>query len=100
MIRSAVFASAVAQHFTLQQNFEKSCEYAKVVFTCFVDLKNIRPGSLWKALWSVTWVRCWQPSSLCIPAQKSVSMSGVLNHDRSPLVLDSDKGVGCYCSYS
>ena len=46
MIRSAVFASAVAQHFTLQQNFEKSCEYAKVVFTCFVDLKNIRPGSL------------------------------------------------------
>ena len=30
-------------------------------------------------------------SSHCISAYKFVSMSGKLNHDRSPLVLDSDK---------
>jgi len=32
--------------------------------------------------------RCYWSSSHCIPAQKFVSMSGELNHDRSPLVLD------------
>jgi len=35
---------------------------------------------------------CW-PSSHCIPAQKLVSVLGELNHDRSPLVLNSDKDV-------
>jgi len=92
-------------HFTLQQNFEKPCEYAKNVFKCFVDLE-IQPGSLWKALRGVPWVRCWRPaitgrpSGHCIPAQKFVSVSGELNHDRSPLVLDFDKGVCCHCSFS
>jgi len=37
------------------------------------------------------------PSSHCIPAQKFVSASGKLNHDRSPLVLDSDKGACSHC---
>jgi len=27
-------------HFTFQQNFEKSWEYAKDAFTCFVDLEK------------------------------------------------------------
>jgi len=40
------------------------------------------------------------PSSHCIPAQKFVSASGELNHGRSPLVLDSDKGVCCHRSFS
>jgi len=47
MIRGAVFVPAVALQnaFTLQKNFEKSWEYAKHVFTCFVGLE-IRLGSL------------------------------------------------------
>jgi len=40
---------------------------------------------------------CYWPSSHCIPAQKFVSASGKLNHDRSPLVLDSDKDACCHC---
>ena len=36
---------------------------------------------------------CYWPSSYGIPAQKFVSVSGELNHDRSPLVLDSDTCV-------
>jgi len=39
-------------------------------------------------------------SSHCIPAQKFVSVSGELNHDRSSLILDSDKGVCCHHSFS
>jgi len=34
---------------------------------------------------------CYWQSSHCIPAQKFVSVSGKLNHDRLPFVLDSDK---------
>jgi len=50
--------------------------------------ESIQPGFLWKALASVGCVRCWWPpviawpSSHCIPAQKFVSVSGELNHDR------------------
>jgi len=40
---------------------------------------------------------CW-PSSHCIPAQTSVTVSGELNHDRSTLVSDSDNGVCCSLS--
>ena len=39
---------------------------------------------------------CYWSSSHCIPAQKFVPVSGELNHNRSPLVLDSDKGVFCH----
>ena len=42
---------------------------------------------------------CYWLSSHCSPAQKLVSASGKLNHECSPLVLDSDKDVCChYCS--
>jgi len=34
----------------------------------------------------------------CIPAQKIVSVSGELNHDRSALVSDSDNDVCCSLS--
>ena len=39
---------------------------------------------------------CYWLSSLCIPAQMFVSVSGELNHDHSPLVLESDKDVCCH----
>ena len=39
---------------------------------------------------------CYELSSHCIPDQKFGSVSGEFNHDRSPLVLDSDKGVCCH----
>jgi len=42
---------------------------------------------------------CYWPSSHCIPAQKFVSVSGELNHDRSPLLLDPNKGVRCHHSF-
>ena len=42
---------------------------------------------------------CW-PSGHCIPAQKFVFVSGELNHDHSPLGLDSDKGVCCQRPFS
>jgi len=51
----------------------------------------------------LTGASCWPPNN-CIPAQKIVSMSAELNHNRSALVLDSDNGVCChhsstYCLY-
>ena len=51
--------------------------------------------------WSkvLTGARYWPPSH-CVPAQTFVSVSGELNHDRSPLTLDSDKGVCCHRSFS
>jgi len=58
--------------------------------------ESIQPSSWWKALWSTAGVRdgdCYWTSSHCIPAEKIVS--GELNHNCLPLVLDSDKGV-CY----
>jgi len=39
---------------------------------------------------------CYWPSSHCIPAQKFVFVWGELTYDRSPLVLDSDKGACCH----
>jgi len=51
--------------------------------------ERIRPDSSCEGL-GVT------PSN-CIPTQKFVPMSGELNHNRSPLVLDS-KGVCCHHS--
>jgi len=38
---------------------------------------------------------CYRPTSHCIPVQKFVSVSAELNHNRSSLVLDSDKDVCC-----
>jgi len=43
---------------------------------------------------------CYWPSSHCIPAQTFASVSGELNHNRSLLVLESDKGVCCHRSFS
>jgi len=97
--------STTDQIFTLQQIFEKSREYAKEVYTCFVDFKKAYDLVPCEKLWGVLQVysvdgRCYWPSSHCIPDQKFFSVSGELNHDRSPLVLDSDKVVCCHNSFS
>ena len=42
---------------------------------------------------TVLTVACYWPSSNCIPTQKIVSVSAKLNHNRSPLVLDSENGA-------
>ena len=108
-IPSAVFVTAVA----LQTTFHSPETFWEILGVCRRHLymlcrprESIQPGSLWKAFGSGACVRCCQPpvmawpSSHCIPAQKFVSVSGELNHDSSPLVLDSDKGVCCHCSFS
>ena len=96
--------STTDQIFTLQQIFEKSWEYAKDVYICFVDLEKAYDGFLVKSFKEccgcmVLTAACFYPSSHCIPAQKFASVSGELNHDRSPLALDSDKGVCCHHSF-
>jgi len=64
------------------------------------SMESILPGSSWKALW-VLWYKvltdasCW-PSSNCILAQKIVSVSTEVNHNRS--ALDSGNGVCCHHS--
>ena len=45
----------------------------------------------------LTGASCW-PSSNCIPAQKIVSVSTEVNHNRSALVLDIGNGVCCHHS--
>ena len=70
-------------------------EHAKDVFTCFVDLEKaynrVPCEKLWGVLreYGVDGRLSLAVKSLYIPAQKFVSVSGELNHDRSPLVLDS-----------
>jgi len=67
--------------------------------------ESIRLGSSWKALWSVARIRCWR---LPVTGHQvtvhqvtvRVSVSGELNHDYSPLVLESEKGVCCHRSFS
>jgi len=43
---------------------------------------------------------CYEPPSHYISAQTFASVSGESNHDRSPLLLDSDKDVCCHHSFS
>ena len=41
------------QIFTLKQIFEKSCEYGKDLFACFVDLEKSYDRVSWDKLWKV-----------------------------------------------
>ena len=62
-------------------------------------MKILEGGQSWADTALLT-PACYWPSSHCIPNQKFVSVSGELNHDRSPLLLDSNKGVFCHRSFS
>jgi len=56
MIPSAVFVpshSTSDQILTLQKIFEKSWEYAKDVYTCFIELENTYDQVLREKLWGV-----------------------------------------------
>ena len=86
--------STIDQIFTLQQIFEKSWEYVKNVPTHVLSTsRKHKAGFLVKSFGkccrsAVLTAACYWPLSHCIPAQKFVSVSGELNRDRSPLVLD------------
>jgi len=106
MIRGAVFVPAVALQSTFHSPaiFEESWEYAKNVFTCFVDLEKAYSIVPCAKLWGVfrecgVASACYWRSIYCIPAQ-NLSVSGEFNHDRSPLFLNSDRGVCCHHSFS
>jgi len=107
MIPSAVFVPAVAIQTTFHSpaKFEKSWEHDKDVFTCFVDLEKVYDRVPCEKLWgglheySVDRRLLLALKSL-YSSQTFVSLSGELNHDRSPMVLESDKGVCCHRSFS
>ena len=63
MIPSALFVSAIAMQTTFHSP-AKFWETLGVFWRCFNMLcrsqESIRPGSLWKVMGSVAWVRCWR----------------------------------------
>ena len=103
LIPSADFVAVVA----LQNKFPLSRNFREILGACQRCIhmfcrprESVWPGSLWKALGCcgstvLMDASCW-PSNTCIPAQKIVSVSTELNHNRSALVLDSNNGVCCH----
>jgi len=82
MIPSAVFPGhSTTDQISLSSKFEKSWEYAKDVYTCFVNLEKAYDRVPRDRIMLLTPACCW-PSTHCIPDQKFVSMSGELNHDQ------------------
>jgi len=91
------------KHFTLQRFFQKSWDMPKMLTHVLSTSRKHTIGFLVKIFGECCGSRLYGVdgillllSSHCIPAPTFVSMSGVINHDRSPLVLDSDKGVCCH----
>jgi len=64
--------------FTLRQIFEKSWEYAKDIYPCFVDLKKAYDRVPREKLWGMLREYGVKPCH-CIPAQKFVFVSGGWN---------------------
>jgi len=102
MIPTVVFVAAVA----LQNKFPLSSKFSRNPgsmpkisstsgkYTAGFLVKSFG-GCCGRAV--LTGASCWRPNN-CIPAQKIVSTSAELNHNRSALVLDSDNGVCCHHS--
>ena len=83
MIPSAVFVPAVELQtniFTFQQIFEKSWEYAKYVYACFVDFEQadnrVPREKFWCRGRTVLTATGHQPSTYCLPSQIYVNVGG------------------------
>jgi len=108
MIRGAVFVPAVA----LQAIFYSPAKFLRNLGSMLKTSSHVLSTSrkhttefLVKSfeefsVRTVLTAACYWSSRHCIPDQKFMSVSGELNHDRSPLVLDSVKSVCCHHSFS
>jgi len=104
MIPIAVFVLAIALQtkISLSSKFLRNLGRMSKTFTHVLSTSREHTTELLvksfgkRCVSTVLTAACYWPSSHCIPAQKFVSVSGELNHDRSPFVLDSDKGVCCH----
>ena len=90
--------------FTLHQIFDKSWDYAKDVYACFVEGKKTYDWSLGKNIgkcWgsTVLTTTCYWASNHCILAQEFLPESAELNHNHTQRAVDSDKGACCHHSY-
>jgi len=104
IIRSAVFIPPIVLQtkISLSSKFSRNFGSMPKTFTHVLSTsRKHTTGFLMKSFGEccgpVLTTACYWPSSHCIPAQKFVSASGKLNHNRSPLVLDSDKDACCHC---
>jgi len=94
--------STTDQNFTLSKFLRNLGSMPKTFTHVFSTSRKHTNGFLVKSFGeccgsTVLMTACYWPSSHSIPAQKFVSSSGKLNHDRSPMVLDSDKDACCHC---
>ena len=99
--------STAYQIFTLQQILRNLGSVPKTFAHVLLSLRKHTTGFLVESFGkccgsTVSTAACYWPSihCTCLPAQKFVSVSGELNHNRSQFVLDSDKGVCCHHSPS
>jgi len=95
--------SITEQNSTHQQIFEKTWEYAKDIYTCFVDFRKVhdrvplekRLGVLWE--YGVDGRLLRQVTVFLLTIDVLV---GGVNSQPFTLILDSDKGVRCHHSSS
>ena len=97
--------STTDQIFTLKQIFEKSWEYGKDLFACFVDLEKaydrVSRDKLWKVLqkYGVDGQLLRAISSFYCRPEVCVRVKAS-NQSRSMWALDSGKGAFCHLSFS
>ena len=94
-----------ARVFTLKEIFEKSWEYGKDLFACFVDLEKaydrVPRDKLWKVLreYAVDGQLPYAPFSHYTANRRFVFRYMASNQSRSMSALDSVKGAFCYLSF-
>jgi len=106
--KNSVSRSTTHQIFTLKQIFEKSWEYSKDLFSCFVDLEKAYDrvqDKLWRVLQEYgidgqLLLVISLPLSLSTVNRKSVFVSTVSSQSHSMWALVSGKGVCCLLSFS
>ena len=97
--------STTEQIFTLKQIFEKSWEYGKDLFACFVDLEKaydrVPRDKLWKVCRIMAlMVNCCAPLSHSTADRRFVFGYMASNQSRSMWALDSGKSAFCHLSFS